>query len=118
MNVLFDTCFYQHDVRMILYSYYFPKMKLIPYGSNQNLVEINKDTEIFYSYKTAVAGKIKGKYYKTNEWYSRTTTRHINNYLGKLIYTECDPSFFESITDTKYIDVTPVQKEPLLIKGN
>ena len=32
-------------------------MKLIPYGSNQNLVEINKDTEIFYSYKTAVAGK-------------------------------------------------------------
>ena len=39
-------------------------MKLIPYGSNQNLVEINKDTEIFYSYKTAVAGKIKGKYIK------------------------------------------------------
>ena len=93
-------------------------MKLIPYGSNQNLVEINKDTEIFYSYKTAVAGKIKGKYYKTNEWYSRTTTRLINNYLGKLIHTECDPSFFESIVDNNYIDVTPVEKEPLLIKGN
>ena len=92
-------------------------MKLIPYGSNQNLVEINKDTEIFYSYKTAVAGKIKGKYYKTNQWYSRTTTRHINNYLGKLKYYECDPSFFKSITDTNYIDVTPVEKEPLLIKG-
>ena len=59
-------------------------MKLIPFGSNQNLVIINDDTEIFYSYKTAVAGKIKGKYYKTNEWYSRTTTRHINNYLGEL----------------------------------
>ena len=55
-------------------------MKLIPYGSNQNLVEINKDTEIFYSYKTAVAGKIKGKYYRTNKWYSQTTTRHINNF--------------------------------------
>ena len=100
---------------------YFPnflKMQLIPYGSNQNLVIINDDTEIFYSYKTAVAGKIKGKYYKTNEWYSRTTTRHINNYLGKLIYTECDPSFFESIVDNNYIDVTPIEKEPLLIKGN
>ena len=92
-------------------------MKLIPYGSNQNLVKINKDTEIFYSYKTAVAGKIKGKYYKTNEWYSRTTTRHINNYLGKLKFTECNPSFFESIVDNNYIDVTPVEKEPLLIKG-
>ena len=93
-------------------------MKLIPFGSNQNLVIINDDTEIFYSYKTAVAGKIKGKYYRTNRWYSQTTTRHINNYLGKLIYTECEPSFFESITDTNYIDVTPVEKEPLLIKGN
>ena len=60
-------------------------MKLIPFGSNQNLVIINDDTEIFYSYKTAVAGKIKGKYYKTNEWYSRTTTRHINNYLYVLL---------------------------------
>ena len=95
----------------------FFKMKLIPYGSNQNLIEINKDTEIFYSYKTAVAGKIKGKYYRTNRWYSQTTTRHINNYLGKLKYHECEPSFFESITDTNYIDVTPVEKEPFLIKG-
>ena len=59
MNVLFDTCFYQHDVRMILYSYYFPKMKLIPYGSNQNLVEINKDTEIFYSIKLRLQEKLK-----------------------------------------------------------
>ena len=95
----------------------FFKMKLIPYGSNQNLVIINDDTEIFYSYKTAVAGKIKGKYYKTNEWYSRTTTRHINNYLGKLMFSECDPSFFESIVDNNYIDITPIEKEPLLIKG-
>ena len=92
-------------------------MKLIPFGSNQNLVEINKDTEIFYSYETAVAGKIKGKYYRTNRWYSQTTTRHINNYLGKLKYLECNPSFFESIVDNNYIDVTPVKKEPLLIKG-
>ena len=37
--------------------------------------------------------------------------------LGKLKYHECEPSFFESITDTNYIDVTPVKKEPLLIKG-
>ena len=95
-------------------------MKLIPYGSNQNLVIINDDTEIFYSYQTAVCGKIKGKYYRTNRWYSQTTTRHINNYLGKLgklINTECDASFFESIVDNNYIDVTPVEKEPLLIKG-
>tara|TARA_R100001126_G_C4822934_1_gene147658 strand:- start:314 stop:595 length:282 start_codon:yes stop_codon:yes gene_type:complete len=93
-------------------------MKLIPLGSNQNLVIINNDTEIFYSYRTAVAGKIKNKYYRTNRWYSQTTTRHINKYLGKLIFHECDPSFFESITDTNYIDVTPVEKEPLLIKGS
>ena len=61
--------------------------------------------------------KFSEKYYKTNEWYSRTTTRHINNYLGKLKYLECNPSFFESIVDNNYIDITPVEKEPLLIKG-
>ena len=33
------------------------------------------------------------------------------------MFTECDPSFFESIVDNNYIDVTPVEKEPLLIKG-
>ena len=47
----------------------------------------------------------------------RQQEKHINNYLGELIYTECDPSFFESIVDNNYIDVTPVEKEPLLIKG-
>tara|TARA_R100000988_G_C3879205_1_gene107488 strand:- start:215 stop:496 length:282 start_codon:yes stop_codon:yes gene_type:complete len=90
-------------------------MKLIPMGSNMNLTVINSDTELFFSYKTCVAGKIKGKYYRTNRWYSQTTTRHINKYLGKLKYIEVEPSFFESITDNNYIDVTPVKKEPLAI---
>jgi len=33
------------------------------------------------------------------------------------MFTECHPSFFESIVDNNYIDITPIEKETLLIKG-
>ena len=65
-------------------------MKLKPYGSNMTLVRMNNGTEILFSYSTPGAGYYRGEatnavldheYFKTNEWYSSTTTRHINKYL-------------------------------------
>ncbi len=51
-------------------------------GSNQTEISFNNGTSIFFSYETPVAGHdlIKG-YFKTGTYYSRTTSKHINNYL-------------------------------------
>ena len=56
-------------------------MKLENFGSNQTLVKLTNDKELFYSYKTIVSAKLKDKYYYTSFKYGNTTTRHINNYL-------------------------------------
>lgn len=54
-------------------------MKLKPIASNQTEVETDR-YKILFSYNTPVAylDKSTGKKYKTNEHWSRTTTRHIN----------------------------------------
>ncbi len=57
-------------------------MKLTPIAANRNIVTFNDGTEVFFSYKTPVAGYSNELgYVKTNKWYSSTTTRHINKYL-------------------------------------
>ena len=58
-------------------------MKLKPYGSNMTTLELNGGTVILFSYSTPVAGyhMENHEFFKTNEWYSSTTTRHINKYL-------------------------------------
>ena len=51
-------------------------------GSNQTEISFNNGTTLFFSYETPVAGHdlVKG-YFKTETYYSRTTSKHINNYL-------------------------------------
>jgi hypothetical protein len=65
-------------------------MKLKPLGSNMTLIRMNNGTEVLFSYSTPVAGYYRGEatnamldheYFRTDEWYSNTTTRHINKYL-------------------------------------
>ena len=57
-------------------------MKLVQFGSNQTILIDNDRNEYFFSYETCVAGydPILG-YWRTTEYYSRTTTKHINKYL-------------------------------------
>tara|TARA_Y100001963_G_C6523536_1_gene327763 strand:+ start:96 stop:341 length:246 start_codon:yes stop_codon:yes gene_type:complete len=57
-------------------------MKLKPIAANQNVISYPNGSEIFFSYQTPVAGYSPANgYFKTKEWYSTTTTRHINKYL-------------------------------------
>ena len=57
-------------------------MKLVNFGSNQTILIDNDQNEFFFSYETCVAGYNPGEgYWRTNEYYSRTTTKHINRYL-------------------------------------
>ena len=58
-------------------------MELQSLAKNRTLLIFNNGiTEILFSYSTPVAGySNKLGYVKTDQWYSSTTTRHINKYL-------------------------------------
>ena len=57
-------------------------MKLTRQG-NTNAIEVDKgDRVVLFSYSTAVAVGVQGEgYYKTDQFYSVTTSRHINKWL-------------------------------------
>jgi hypothetical protein len=66
-------------------------MELTPIASNQTLVTFPNYSEVFFSYKTPVAGYHPDLgYVKTKTWYSQTTTRHINKYLESCTAKEVD----------------------------
>ena len=57
-------------------------MKLRRIGYNQTVVEYNNGSEVFFSYDTPVAARLQDyEYLRTEDFYSKTTTRHINKYL-------------------------------------
>ena len=58
-------------------------MELKSIATNRTVLIFNNGTtEVFFSYETPVAGySDKLGYFKTDTWYSSTTTRHINRYL-------------------------------------
>ena len=64
-------------------------MQLQSFAVNRTLLLFDDGTEIYFSYETPVAGySNKLGYVKTSQWYSSTTTRHINKYLGNLKHSE------------------------------
>ena len=59
-------------------------MNLNPIAANQNEVELADGTTVFFSYKTPVAAHIPGKgYVKTDKYWSRTTSKHIGQFLSR-----------------------------------
>ena len=57
-------------------------MELTPIAANQTLVTFPNYSEVFFSYKTPVAGYHPDLgYVRTKQYYSQTTSRHINKYL-------------------------------------
>ena len=94
-------------------------MKLENFGSNQTLVKLTNDKELFYSYQTIVSAKLKDKYYYTSFNYGNTTTRHINNYLkdNKKDAIKVSQNFLNNLLDNNIIDITPVKKELKQLRG-
>ena len=57
-------------------------MKLTPIAANRNVISYNNGSEVFFSYSTPVAGYCPDRgYLRTEQWYSQTTSKHINKYL-------------------------------------
>lgn len=77
-------------------------MKLRNVGSNQTVLSLDNGTEILFSYNTPVAGFVEGYgYVKTDKFHSKTTSKHINNYLGPSIYYVkiMSQSFFDNLAN-------------------
>lgn len=79
-----------------------PKMKLIPIGTNQTEVHFNerlsdkaKHAVFFFSYSTPVAAKVGTIYYRCEDKYSQTTTRHTNAWLEGVESKVQPQSWFE-----------------------
>ena len=72
-------------------------MKLEKIGVSKTLLTLSSGSEIFYSYNTPVACKVSGEFYKTNEYYSRTTSKHITQYLNGRYAHSVDQSFIYQI---------------------
>ena len=72
-------------------------------GSNQTELSLNNGNSIFFSYETPVAGYSDDiGFFRTATYYSKTTSRHINAYLGETEFTEVPDQF---ITDLVNFDV-------------
>ena len=74
-------------------------MKLIPLGSNQNLVQLNSGVQVLFSYRTPVAAYVPGEgYFRTNQNWSKTTSKHINKWLrGVIGVASVDQSVIDNI---------------------
>ena len=74
-------------------------MELKTLAANRTLLIFNKGiTEILFSYEKPVAGySHKLGWIKTDQWYSQTTTRHINQYLGNLNHTVVSQSVIDDL---------------------
>ena len=78
-------------------------MKLTPIAANRNIVSYDDGTEVFFSYSTPVAGFSPALgYVKTANWYSSTTTRHINKYLGVIKADEVPQEIINSLANGCY----------------
>ena len=75
-------------------------MKLRPIASNQTELTTIEGTVILFSYQTPVAALLpSGRYVRTSNWYSKTTTRHINKWISGVTadVEEKPESFFQGL---------------------
>ena len=69
-------------------------------GSNQTELSLNNGNSIFFSYETPVAGYHDDDgFFKTETYYSKTTSRHINQY-----FKHVDASDIAIVPDNYIVD--------------
>ena len=92
-----------HNVVPILYNVHIhkrTKMILRQLGSNQTELSLNNGNSIFFSYETPVAGfDAEDGFFKTETYYSKTTSRHINQY-----FKHVDASDIAIVPDNYIVD--------------
>ena len=85
-------------------------MKLKRTGSNQTVVSLNNGAEVFFSYDTPVAGyHPELGYVRTDEYYSKTTSRHINKYLGALNHSKVKQNIINCLSNCVPDNITSTE---------
>ena len=79
-------------------------MQIRPIGSNQTELIKDDGTIILFSYETPVAAYSAetGEYLRTKDFFSVTTSRHLNKWLGALTYREVDQDYLDSLVSCNY----------------
>jgi len=63
-----------------------------------NMTELKTDDfDILFSYSTPVAGYDYNGPFKTDKWYSSTTTRHINKYFNGVVPRTVSQDFIDNL---------------------
>lgn len=75
-------------------------MKLKPIGNNQTELHLDNGTVVLFSYQTPVAAVVNGQCYRTTEYYSKTTSQHINKWCYEGAEHR-NPSFFTALVEGK-----------------
>ena len=79
-------------------------MKLKRVGYNQTELTLPNNTKVLFSYETPVAAQLpSGDYVRTEQKFSRTTTRHINNWLEGVNAEQVKQSFIEDLAKERNI---------------
>ena len=74
-------------------------MELQQIAANQTLVTFPNYSEVFFSYKTPVAGYHPDLgYVRTKQYYSQTTSKHINKYLKDCTVQEVDQDVINKLS--------------------
>ena len=72
-------------------------MKIKPVGSNMTELQLD-DVHVLFSYETPVAACIMGEgFVRTSQWYSQTTTRHINKWLDGVDAPEVPQAYIDAL---------------------
>ena len=75
-------------------------LQLTPLGTNQTRIAfetLGDQYFILFSYSLPVACSVRGKYYKTKTKFSKTTSKHINNWLDGREAEEKEQEFFDNL---------------------
>tara|TARA_X000001388_G_C2120701_1_gene81335 strand:+ start:40 stop:270 length:231 start_codon:yes stop_codon:yes gene_type:complete len=73
-------------------------MKLKSLGANKTLLSLSNGSQVFISYETPVAARLEsGSYVRTSYNHSRTTQKHITQWLGKIEAQNVEQSFLDNL---------------------
>ena len=72
-------------------------MKILDVGSNMTELQLNSGTSVLFSYSTPVACSTVDGWFKTEQWYSTTTTKHVNKWLEGIKAQTKPQEFFNDL---------------------
>ncbi len=75
-------------------------MNLTPIKANMTELELKENVFVLFSYKTPVAVYENGKHIVTEKYWSRTTSRHINQWLSGATPTTKPQEYFDNLVSS------------------